>query len=228
MRVRSLLAAAAALTIGASVANADFVVTFTRAASTANPGFDVIKLFALNNGENGTGTQLQSVDVQLTQASPAGGALKFREIDSDGDGVDDIDLFLTVPGFSVANPQGSYVRVGPPGSWNVAAAPPGLSSDPDGDGVPNTNPGTIYSSAKTVRVAGFNAVAPQANTGQGAQFAALVVPSSTPDMGGWIAEGSVAGTSGGVTNFVVPIPEPTSFALLGIGATALMGRRRRA
>jgi len=209
--------------MGASVANADFVVTSTRAASTANPGFDVIKYFALNDGANGTGTLLQSVDVTLTSA---GDPLKFRLIDSDGDGTEDVDLFLTVPGFSVANPQGTYVRVGAPASWNVASAPGGASSDPDGDGTPNSNPAQTFGNVRNVRVAGFNASGVAANTGQGAQFAALIVPAGTPVL----AAGGVAGTAGGITNFAVPdpVPEPTTIGLLGLGVIGLMGRRRRA
>jgi hypothetical protein len=226
MRVRSLLAAAAALTIGASVANADFQVTSTRTpGSGAMAGFDIIKMFALNDGNNGTGTQLQSVDVQITldQAEP----LKFRLIDSDGDGVDDVDLFLTVPGFSTANPQGTYVRIGAPTSWNVASAPSGLSSDPDGDGTANSNPGQTFADTKSVRVAGFNSAGVAANAGSGAQFGAIVVPSSLPDTA-WHATGGVAGTTGGITNFVLPVPEPGTFGLLGIGAMGFLARRRRA
>ena len=229
MRVRSLLAASVALAMGASVANAGFVVTSTRTPSTNVPGFDVIKYFAINDGLDGTGTQLQSVDITLAiQPPPApgnGNPLKFRLIEAGEDGVDDVDLFGTVPGFSSLNPQGTYVRVGAGTSWNVATAPTGLNSDPDGNGVADSNPGQTFANVKSVRVAGFTS-APVTATGAGAQFAAILAPTGTFV----VASGGVAGFTGGITNgtWPDPVPEPATIGLLGLGMMSMMGRRRRA
>jgi hypothetical protein len=228
---------AALLALGALATNADFVVTSTRSpGSGPTAGMDLIKFFAFNSGANGTGTDLQSVDVTLAVQGPgwpgSENPLKFRLIDIDDDGIDDVDLFLRGPGSSTSNPQGTYVRIGGSASWNVVLFPAGLTSAVD-DPPPNRPPpAEIYANVKSVRVAGFNLEAVPANTGTqwmrgaGAQFAAIVVPKGT-----WVmASGGVAGKQGGITNFIEfnPLmPEPATAGVFGVAATALLRRRGR-
>lgn len=77
MEVRPLLLAGAVLVMGARAARADFIVTITKSTSGAN---EVYRLFALNNGANGTGTQLQSIDVTrgFPRQQKSGGELSRR------------------------------------------------------------------------------------------------------------------------------------------------------
>ena len=75
MRKFGLLAAAAGLAIGASVARADFVITTTTTPSTVTIGskvFDTVSFFVTNNGANGTGTQTNNVDVAVYDSTNGG------------------------------------------------------------------------------------------------------------------------------------------------------------
>jgi len=75
MRKFGLLAAAAGLVIGASVARADFVITDTVTPSTSTSGgktFDTISYFVTNNGANGTGTQTNNIDVAVFDSTGGG------------------------------------------------------------------------------------------------------------------------------------------------------------
>jgi hypothetical protein len=214
--------------MGASVANAGFVISSTREdGSGGNAGFDVIKFFAKNDGLDGTGTQLQSVDITLSLPTSPNSNLKvdFRDIDFDGE--PDANV-LGGGAFPIANPPGTYIRVGGAASFNTATAPPNANSDPDADGVPNRQPSQdpFYTNLKTLRVAGFNPTAPAATTGLGAQFAAAVVPDGVTVL----AAGGVAGTTGAITpvSELNAVPEPATIGLLGLGVMSMMGRRRRA
>jgi hypothetical protein len=231
MRVRSLLAASAALALMGTTASAGFQVSavFTPGGPA---GFDVYRLFAKNDGLNGTGTDLQSVDVTMQILTPQSANVAFQFADADSDGVKDANIFgLTgASGFNVNIPQGSYVRVGGAATFATVSAPgPAYTADPDGQPTPGVNPETDpqFTNAKSFRVAGFQsgATKPNASTGNGAQFGAVVVPT------GAVARlfGGVAGSAQGSpsTEFDIVTPEPSSMMLLGIGAMALGGRVRR-
>ena len=127
-------------------ARADIIVTDLRTSGAGETaGFDIVRLLALNNGANGTGSDLQFVDLTFDQSSFSPElAFKFRLFDLDGDGVADVDLFGRSDGFSTTSPQGTYVRIGAPSTWNVVFAPPGATSDTNGDGQPDTNPAQTF------------------------------------------------------------------------------------
>src|SRR5687767_15087192 len=105
MRVRSLLAAAAAMVLTGSVASADIVITFTRQDGTgANAGQDIIRFFGAfapnsflgtaddagtpaREGWGATGLQSVSAIMEALQIDPQPGqSFKFRFTDENGDG----------------------------------------------------------------------------------------------------------------------------------------------
>jgi len=130
-------------------------------------------------------------------------------------------------------------------NWNaqlfIPASPfsnPVVVTDVDGNVVsatPSTNPTDRYNNTnvKSFRVEGVYLgpdFSPLANTGTpatgGATFAIVVVPHDATVT----VSGSLAGDIGQaqtIVPLVIPAPEPGSLALLGVGAAAFLGRRRR-
>jgi len=230
MRKTTLLAGVVALGLAASSASANFIVTSDRTQVGSN---DVIRWFAQNDGQNGTGTKLLAVSVTVSSLDTN---LAFKIADADGDGVDDADVnFRGTPSgapsaTTIANSGGSYVRFGSPSSFLIGGNLPEGYSDANGDGT--TDPGgelraTYFQNAKTFRVDGFNGSGGIVTTNP-IQFAAAVVPHNTP-ANTVIAEGTLAGDQGNAQPFSAPnpIPEPATFGLLGVTAVGLLSRRRR-
>lgn len=217
--------AAAVLAVG-TAAEAAFVVTSTRTTVGNN---DVIVFRALNTGTDNTGDRVLATSVQLTALQSN---LIFKIVDADGDGVDDADVNLrSVVGGSPTPAQitGSYIRFGSPSSFLIGGNLPEGYSDANGDG--NTDPGgdqrvTFFQNTKSFRVDGFNGSGGiVANTGQGVQFAGAVVPKGVTVT----ATGTIAGATGSAQAFsnTNEVPEPVALGFIGLGAMALLGRRRR-
>jgi hypothetical protein len=75
MRKFGLLAAVAGLAIGGSVAQADFVISSTRAQNAFTNGptsFDIITFTVTNNGLNGTGASTNNIDVAMFDSTGGG------------------------------------------------------------------------------------------------------------------------------------------------------------
>jgi hypothetical protein len=224
------ITAAAVVAAGmlAAPAHADFIVTSTRAPSSTDATKDVIRFSALNNGANGSGTALQTMQVDL---SSIGAPLVFNFQDLDLDGVNDANILgVGISNLSL-NPAGSYIRLGNnPGNPNltVAARRPENLSDPDGNGVPNSNPTAVYTNRNTFGAdMAFTASPPDATTPQ--VFATAVVPTGTPVQ---VVTRLFGNTGGGfnvtASNGGAGIPEPASAGLLGLAGLGLLARRRRA
>jgi hypothetical protein len=78
-------------------------------------------------------------------------------------------------------PQGSYVRIGAATTFSIVSAPgPAFTADPEGNPTPGVSPTTDpqFTNARAFRVAGFQSgpIKPDASTGIGAQFGAIVIP----------------------------------------------------
>jgi len=213
------------MALGASAAQAGFVVTSIRQPGLGPDGFDIVKFQARNDGIGGSGTRLLATD--MTVSILGDGNFKFEFADIDADGVPDATAAgQTAPTVEPASPQFSFVKIYP-GTWNIASVPPGSRSDPNEDGVPDANPPATFASTKSFRVAGF--VSPPgalASTIPRTFAVAVVSPGSTVEVRGELAS-EVQGFSQQVVA-TDPIPEPATVGLLGVGAMSLLGRRRRA
>jgi len=231
MRAKLWIAGAVLATLTGS-ASANFVVTYTTqpAAGAGVPaGYTQYRFFAFNDQQGGTGTQLQSVDATMSIVSPADKSLFIAFQDIDNDTANDANFVGAGSSFAIANPPGSYIRVGGAGSFGTTFLPANSTSDPEGTGSPSANPlpenNPAFQNMKAFRVAGANTTSPVgAITGAGAQFAAAVVPNGTVVN----FKGFIAGKTGPANlTFDVTTPEPGTVALLGVGAIGLLKRRRR-
>ena len=256
MRVRSLLAAAAAMVLTGSVASADIVITFTRQDGTGlNAGQDIIRFFgaftptsflgtpdnaATPEREGWGATGLQSVSARMEALE--NGTFKFRFTDENGDGVMDADTDSSTVGTRTTTLSngtlGTHIRVGPTGAgaWTpVLVEPPGDTSvtDPISGEPIGPQPEANYANLKLFRVEGANPNAPDlgartANAG-GAGQGALFAVAVVPDNSHVRVFGQIAANAGPIETFdVTTIPEPTALGFIGLGAAGLLGRRRRA
>ena len=94
MRAKSLLAAAAAIALGACSADAAFTVTSTVTPGTGvNAGKSIVRFFALGTGGS---TQVLGVDARLNivnlDGTPGPGTLLFRKTHLDEDNLIDTDV----------------------------------------------------------------------------------------------------------------------------------------
>jgi hypothetical protein len=249
MRVRTLLAAAAGLMLSGAAANADIVVTFTRAAGTGNnAGQDVIRFFGAFSPTSPVGqvaSALQSVSgsIDIDDAhSPANSVLKFRFVDENGDSINDADTDSSTVGTRTTTASnatlGTHFRIGPTGAgaWTpVLVEPTGDTSvtDPNTGDPIGPQPEQNYGGLKHFRVEGANPLSPDAagetasagQPGAGALFAVAVVPTGANVR----VFGQIAGNAGPIENFdVSTFPEPGTLSVLGVGALGLLRRRRRA
>ena len=182
MRVRSLLAAAAALAIGASTASAAFTIVDTRTAGTGQyAGFDVVRFFA-KMGAADAGTGLQSVNATLT--SPENFRFGTRNLDDlpdDGSGsfqANDVNVYGQGLTDDVARNrndnlggQGTNIRLRDPtnnvffaaglglGGTYINNTPPtknaDVSTNVNNSGDTGNPASTTFSAIKSVRVEGI-------------------------------------------------------------------------
>jgi hypothetical protein len=284
MRKTTLFAAAAALALSGSMANAAITVTSTRVAGTgADSAYDIVRFFAkaVPGTAEDASTGLQSAAITLsTFAAGSTPTFHFKFSDQNSDTFPDWDptgkgsagsggtvgsaltntttigSFVGVrPYDKPGNQQGSFDL--PPGSgvYPMPASPtnshdgPKSSFDADGDGTLGSDPGDVdpvalYQDKLTsFRVEGFNSVvdpsllSSDANGGRGALFAVGVVPhgAAVQAQGVFLPNFTAGGlatpsTSPQNIDFVdtgTNVPEPTSMALLGLGAMGFLARRRR-
>jgi hypothetical protein len=136
-----------------------------------------------------------------------------------------------------------------PGSLSDSHTGPQQSFDADGDGTLGNDPGDVnpillyQDKLSSFRVEGFNSttdpslLSSDANGGRGALFAVGVVPhgAAVQVQGVFLPNFTAGGLATDKTdaqdiNFIdtgTNVPEPTSIALLGLGAMGFLARRRR-
>ena len=164
MRKWTLFVVASAFLAG--VARADFTVT---AMITQSGGYDIYTYQVVNNGFNGTGTNLLRVDVTLQAFSSSmgpfntpNGHLILKTFDAqfnDPPVNDDLDVSNVTQA-----PSGdrSYIRGGTPTQWLIVSTTPGYESPDDSDPfAANKGPtpwGTDPSMSQTVTVPQFRVI----------------------------------------------------------------------
>src|SRR5205814_5779636 len=120
-----------------------------------------------------------------TSAPNTSQKLKFADLDGGSDAVLDADVIGRTMPLNVATSDtssvGTFFRVGSAGGFNIVHVnPAGWDSDPNQDGISDTDPAVNFAAVKSFRVAGFNptpdATAIGGNGGRGALIGLAVVP----------------------------------------------------
>jgi len=253
MRKLKLLVAVAGIAVSGSLAKADFVISSTRASNafTLNSqSYDIVTFQVTNNGNNGTGTKMQSIDVALlaptsfNSQSFANNGMLIGSAFGEGD-VFSIDSAPSgsnasfIKGAGLSSNAGASVMLL---NGTIDNAPYNSSTYTDQEKVAGIS-GTIFSTASY----------PPANSTP-YTFAHVAVPTGDPvellnpnvsrtfEPNSGIFSGRNADNTPALTTsvtatnltsgpFVDPgsasVPEPASVALVGIGAAGLLVRRRR-
>jgi len=253
MRKLSLLAAVAGVAISGSLAQADFVLSSVRTPNALTLGaqsYDLVTFKVLNDGNNGTGTKMSSIDVALLAPTT------FNSQTFANNGMLLGSAFGEGDVFNINSP--------PSGSNQSAIKGAGLSSNAGAkvlllNGTLDSTPYNSSTYTDQQLVAGISgtifstASFPPANS-TAYTFARAYVPTGNPveilapnalrafepNSGiftGKNADNSVTTSQNVVASnfsngaFVDPgaaqVPEPTSLAVVGIGAAGLLARRRR-
>ena len=242
MRKYALLAAAAAMAVSGSVAQADFMFQTKRTSIATGmfTGDDLVELDVQNTGANGTGTTLlaatvtfESVNLQ-TKALDPNAQFFIRTYDADGTGIhngDATDNDMDASGIGQETPLGTYARFGSVSQWTQAGAvpDPASSDDPNGPhgglGYPASGKYTDGQSLSTFTViGGANLTSGGVTDTSFKPLAFAVVPAGQEVDFTVNAAGAIGASFAGV----ISTPEPVSLGLLGIGTMGLLVRRRRA
>lgn len=257
MRKYALLAVVAGTVLGGSLAKADFTISSVRAVgnvtgATGGPanvsfvggsmsGFDAVFFYAHNNGGT-TGDKLDSIDVTLKDNTSAGLKIGYANTFVSSADLTGTNTFASnsnvyVFGFGnsgyysfqqiLGDPSPSGAADNNTGNYAPTATNPGNSRTTYGNAIQQFE--TTGISSNTSGGAGENGVnATTANGNLGALFAVAVVPTGDSVT----ASGGLFGNAGPQQTFSASnpavVPEPSSIALVGIGAAGLLlGRRRR-
>lgn len=219
----------------------DFTYTVTPGTGTLT-GDNIFKLYARNDqsGEQLNSKKLLALDIHF---KPLSGSLIFDFSDADGDSLPDAN----VGGYQMDENTitGTFMRTGAYQDWFIAHTTPAPYSSKSG------NPVSAFASVSDLELVGVvlgPANAPDATQGAGAFYGAAVVPAGVDvQIVGLVAAeyGGISGTPAALPgwddaqgappaqgpnfnfDFIAKAPEPGSLAIVGFGATLLMGRRRR-
>jgi len=196
----SAIAAGAAALSAAGVAKADFVFNVVTSASTYIAGDTDYVLKAKNDGNNGTGTMLQSTDTTMTVISGGPMVVDWTHINPSTDTYAS-PLDADVVGAVTAFGAGSHGTFSGFGTWNVATVQEnGVNdtnavawmTDPNKTGSATQTVPARYSTMTSLEVAGFATGGVPATSTLGANYANVLVP--TADMVRVVV--SAAGTTG--------------------------------
>jgi len=257
MRKMGLLASAAALAVGGSMAKADFVVNFQKFdLGTANSitsdangagqmaGFDMILLYAENTGTNNTGTKLNSVSVTLSDHTLAnnlviGGYTKASPTaTSTAELINSSEIFQASTGAPYSFFGTQLNATTQPKYYTVVTilGDPSSATDSNPANILTVNGGTPPNNFTTYQYAihsfgvsiGSSIQGVNATTANGGE-GALFGAVVVPHGDDVDFAGSFGGNSGSLFPFAgtTAVPEPMTAGLFGIGLAGLAARRRR-